>query len=136
MKGRHLHTEWKKPAALLLSFLFLFSSFGLTLYARDCSCPITTFSFAAKNKCGCTYSKPGNDCCKEMACFIKIKSKYFATQAPDPNLSKYMFSPSSFVVIDDFLYSNIAKQQSFSRFDNSRPLLPVQLFIFDRSILI
>lgn len=130
-----LHTEWKKPAALFLSFLFVVSSLASTLYAHNCSCATTTVSFSAKKNV-CTHCKPSNDCCKEKACFIKISSRYFATQASELSLSKSILPASSFVAVNNLLNLGRINEQNFYRSDILPPFSSVPLFILDRSILI
>lgn len=127
---------WRKPVALLLIVLFLFSSAGVTLYAHACTCKGSSVSFSPEKKCCCTHSKAAGDCCKDTALVLKIKGKYQPADGLGWALSKADLAGSPVAVSGILLQARLPEMQAFYRSNNSPPFLPVPLFLLDRSILI
>lgn len=128
--------EWKKPVALLLGVIFLFSSLGLTLYAHNCPFKGSSISFSPEKKCCCSSdSKTSDNCCKNKAHQIKIKGKYCPAKGLEIKAVDFtVFSVQ--LILFDSLQVGLVQKQSFHYSDPSPPSTDVPIFILDRSILI
>lgn len=136
MKKSKPYYFWKRPVALLLGILFLFSSFGFTFYAHYCPFKGSSVSLSAEKSCCCATGGKEDKCCKNKSFQVKIKGKYQVVKSLDVQFAKVEFSPPPYEILEVNVPLAIENDKRLLYADSSPPKIATPLFLLFRSILI
>lgn len=137
MKRSKPYKDWKRPVALLLGILFLFSTFGFTFNAHYCPYKGSSVSLSPEKGCCCSADATTEDnCCQNKSFQVKIKGKYAAPKSIDVQFAKAEFAPLPYDIVEVKVLLSVGSSIRLLFSDSSPPKIATPIFLFVRSILV